>query len=132
MKVIFDSNVLLSAGLFPKGKAAETVNYAAAKHTVILTNTIIDEVERVVVRKFTEYKPVFERFFACLDYEYAYVPEETIRDSITTIDDPKDKHVLVSALFTGADILVTGDNHFFGKQHDGIKIMKPSEFLDRY
>ena len=132
MRVLFDSNVLLSAGLFPKGKVAEAVNYAASKHTIILTNTIIDEVKRVVENKFPESMTLFERFFASLKYEYGYVPEEAVRISQITIGDLKDKHVLVSATFTGADTLVTGDKHFFERKYEGIEILTPADFLKKY
>ena len=131
MRVLFDSNVLLSAGLFPNGKAAETVNYAAAKHKIVISNTIVDEVRRVVSAKFAEKMPLFERFFASFTYEYAYISQEIVASSAIEISDPKDKHVLVSATFANVDILITGDKHFFERKYEEIKVMTPSEFFGK-
>ena len=132
MKVIFDSNVLLSAGIFPNGKAAQVVDYVAAEYMIVLSNTIIDEVKRVVSVKFADRSPCFEKFLAKLTYEYAYVPEKAIEDSKLKISDPDDKHILVSAVFGGADVLITGDKHFFERKYDEIEILTPSDFMAKY
>ncbi|MCL2630409.1 MAG: putative toxin-antitoxin system toxin component, PIN family [Firmicutes bacterium] len=132
MKVIFDSNVLLSAGLFPNGGASQCVNYASEKFVIILTNTIIEEVKRVVERKFPKSLPLFERFFANLKYEYTYIPNEEIVTSKATISDQGDKHVLVSAIFAEAEVLITGDKHFFERVYDEVEVLSPSDFLAKY
>jgi len=132
VKVIFDSNVLLSAGIFPNGKAAKVVDYVAAQYTIVLSNTIIDEVKRVVNEKFAASLPCFEKFLAKLTYEYAYVPEKVILDSKLEISDPDDKHILVSAVFSGSDVLITGDKHFFERKYDEIEVLTPSDFMAKY
>ena len=44
--------------------------------------------------------------------------------------DPKDDHVLACAIYAGADYIITRDNDLLVlKEYNGIKIVKPEEFL---
>jgi putative PIN family toxin of toxin-antitoxin system len=132
MRILFDANVLISAGLFPDGKVANIVKYATSKYKIVLTNTIIDEVERVVCGKFAINVGAVERLLGNLTYELIYIPQETIDISKISIKDPKDKHVLVSAICSSADVLITGDKHFFERKYEEIEILTPADFLEKY
>jgi predicted nucleic acid-binding protein len=49
---MFDTNVLISAGLFPNGKMSQTVFAIAEKFDIVLSTRILDEFREVVARKF--------------------------------------------------------------------------------
>jgi putative PIN family toxin of toxin-antitoxin system len=129
---VLDANILLSAILFPQSAVAVLVNKIADKQEMVLSNTIIDEVTAVVLQKFPTKTGVWEEFLANIAYEYQYVPEAYVQGCTAEISDPKDKHVLATAIFTQADVIVTGDKHFFERTYEGIKILRPSEIADTY
>lgn len=52
MRIMFDTNVLISAGLFPNGKMSQTVFAIAEKFDIVLSTRILDEFREVVARKF--------------------------------------------------------------------------------
>jgi putative PIN family toxin of toxin-antitoxin system len=132
MRVVLDANILLSALLFPKSAVAELVGKIADKREMVLSNTIIDEATAVVTKKFPAKIGVWEDFLAGITYEYQYVPESYLQSCTAEISDPKDKHVLATAFFAQADVIVTGDKHFFERTYEGIKILHPSEIADKY
>jgi len=99
----------------------------ATKYQLVLTNSIIDEVKLVVSKKFSNRIADFENFFASLDFEYQHMPSGNFDD--IQIRDVNDKHIIASALFANADILVTGDEDFFEHSYEYLEILRPSEFL---
>lgn len=45
-------------------------------------------------------------------------------------EDPFDDHILACAVNSGADYIITRDNHLLNlKEYHGTKILKPTEFL---
>ena len=132
MKIVLDVNILLSALLFPKSIISDLVNKIAKEYNLILSNTIIDEMKAVVAKKFPSKTEVLGDFFARIAFDYQFIPESYLQNFKAEISDPKDKHVLASAFFTQAEIIITGDNHFFERAYEWIKIMRPYEFLIKY
>ena len=128
MRIVLDSNIYFSALVFPKSKVALLLETVSKKYTLILSNTIIDDLTNALRKKVPEVLPALETFFSRLTYEYQFVPLEYIQNLDVQISDPKDKQVLATAYFAEADIIITGDGHFFERTYDGLKIIKPSEF----
>ncbi len=49
---------------------------------------------------------------------------------IVVPDDPDDDAILATAVFGRADVIVSGDRHLLSlKEHDGIPIVRPIDFL---
>ena len=132
MKVLLDANVILSAVLFPKSAIAGLVKKTAALHTLVLSDTVIDEIKGVVKDKFPAKSNDLTALLAALVYEYQIIPANIIDKYDIQISDPDDKHVLASALFSQAAVLVTGDKHFFERKYDEIEILRPSDYLKKY
>ena len=130
MRVMVDSNVLISAGVFRSQAMADVMRTIAKSHKLVLTNTIIAEVMTVVNVKFPLKANDFGGYFAELDFEYQYIPQETVANM--PIRDEKDQHILASAKLAGVDILITGDNDFFEQNYDWVTVMRPAEFIQKF
>ena len=74
MRIMIDTNVLISAALFRNSKLAQSVIEVSEKHTVILCSQIIDELHEVFNRKFTDKLIALEIFLTELSYEMVYTP----------------------------------------------------------
>ncbi|MFZ7103756.1 MAG: PIN domain-containing protein [Peptococcaceae bacterium] len=58
MRIMIDTNVLLSALVFKSAKMADLLEYIAGKHTLLLCSYIIEEANAVITRKSSTYKAV--------------------------------------------------------------------------
>ena len=52
MRIMLDTNVLISALLFPGTKMDAMMNYIFTNHQLVLSSYVVDELKRVVKRKF--------------------------------------------------------------------------------
>lgn len=52
MRIMLDTNVLISALLFPGVKMDAMMNYIFTHHQLVLSSYVVDELKRVVKRKF--------------------------------------------------------------------------------
>ena len=62
MRVMIDTNVLVSALLFPSSQMSELLDKLIDEHEIVLCSHIIDELHRVFDDKFHHKKKVLERF----------------------------------------------------------------------
>ena len=130
MKIMFDSNILISAGVFKSKTILDIVRLIKTDgYTLVLSDTLIGETQRVIDSKLSRYKTNFTEFFKTLDYEVFKV-DETV-DCDIEIRDPGDKHVILSALQSGVDILITGDKDFYDRDYR-VRVMTPAVFLKQF
>ena len=132
MRVLIDSNVLISAALFPNSVPYRAYMKAAVYpyHGMICEQNV-DEVKRIFNKKFPHKKAALDAFLslALITLELVPIPTKTA-DAEEKIRDIKDRPILRAALQAKADILVTGDKDFL---ESGIKrpmIMTPGEFVN--
>jgi len=131
MRVMLDTNVLVSAIVFPNDRMDRLIFKASLDHQLVLSSYIIDELLEVTERKFpTKIKDV-DLFLTRLPYELVYTPKERKLD-IFTIRDIDDYPVLYSAIVEGVELFVTGDDDFMNVEIEKPEIITPSEFLLRY
>jgi putative PIN family toxin of toxin-antitoxin system len=131
-RVVFDTNVLVSATLRPQGTTAGLLTLAAeGKVMLVLSPAILEETAEVLERLGLEKAQVQEALDALRDLAEIVKPTMTLH--IITAD-PDDDRILECAVAGKVQVLVTGD-----KQHlrpmgtfQGIEIWTPREFLDRY
>jgi putative PIN family toxin of toxin-antitoxin system len=132
MTVMLDTNILVSAGLFPNSRLAALAVRIAEEYQVVLSSHIIDELREVVEQKFPDRKHVLERFLRHLSYELAYTPEDIDDDIYPKIRDKRDYPILASAIIADVDIFITGDKDFGGLDLERPEIMKISQFEKKY
>ena len=123
MKVFVDTNIIISAILFPKGKVAIVLSHILAKHTVVISSYTKDECFEVFRRKFPTKLDLLEDFFINAGFEIYKSSSQYDTAKFPEIRDAKDLPILASAILSDADILLTGDKDF-----DDIKISKPLIF----
>lgn len=123
MKVFIGTNVLISAILFPNGKVAEVFSYLVKTHDLIISNYSVKECEAVFDRKFPTKIKILRDFLSGLSFEMFETPQVIDSKKYPKIRDEKDLPILVSAILSGADILITGDKDF-----ENIAIQKPLIF----
>ena len=133
MRVLIDTNVLISAALSASGVPYHAYVKAASypNHGLICEQNV-DEMKRVFNKKFPMRLAALDRFLstALLTLELVPVPvDEDVSES--QIRDVKDRPILRAALMAKADILVTGDKDFLESGLEHPEIMAPAEFLER-
>ena len=132
MKVMLDTNILISAALFPKGKAA----VALAKALIppfepLICDYILDEFKSKMTEKFPENVRDMEVFldsFLRL-VETVKVPERLVSEE-KKIRDPKDRPILRAAINEGVDLFLTGDKDFLDSSINDPRIISVSDFLE--
>lgn len=56
MRIMIDTNILVSAIFFPKSQVAQVLTFIMQNHTVVLSSYVLDELISVTKRKFPEKK----------------------------------------------------------------------------
>lgn len=132
MKVVFDTNVLISALLWPDGSPAIAVAIARqGRIRSLVSLSILEEFRRILLEKFKFEFAVVETAVQIL-VEHSEVIQP--RHAVQVIKaDPPDNRILECAADGRADVLVTGDNHLLALEtFQKIPILTPRMFLDRF
>lgn len=131
MRVLIDTNVLISAALSANGVPYQAYVKAATypNHGLICEQNV-DEMKRIFNKKFPNRLTALDRFLSVALLTMELVPIPTDEDvAELQIRDVKDRPILRAAIEAGADILLTGDKDFL---ESGLKkpvIMTPVEFV---
>ena len=135
MKIVLDTNVVVSATINPKGPPAEIIR-AWRSHSFrwVTSLALLDELERTLL------SPRIESYSCWSNDEIADFlstvrqateissPNRRI-DVITS--DPADNRVLEAAGAAAADVIVSGDHHLLAlKEWQGIRVLSPADFTE--
>ena len=131
MRVMLDTNILVSAIIFPNERMNSLIYKATIEHRLVLSSYIIDELLEVVERKFSDKMKSVDLFLTRLPYELVYTPKE-LNNELFNIDDTSDYPVLYSAITEDVDLFVTGDSDFDNVEIGRPEIITPSKFLEKY
>ena len=128
MKVVIDTNVLVSALLKPHSKPAIILNLViSGKHIPCFDSRIFDEYERVLSRKkFGFDASLVDLFLHYLEKTGIFV---TPAHPNFSLPDPFDIPFYEVAISTDAVIITGNKKHF---PVDNIDVFSPSEFLEKY
>ncbi len=130
LRVVLDTNVLLSALLFPGGPPDQVFGHVRRQALdLYLSPFILDEFRRVLLIKFQHSEREAKARVAYL-LQFAHMVEPQERLSVITAKED-DNRILECAVAAQADYLVTGDKaHLLPlKRFRGIEIVSPGEFL---
>jgi len=125
VKVLIDSNVLISAVYNPSSKPARAVRDVCENHELLLCDNIVEECYDVIGRKFPQHIPVLDELLATLRYSSIVAP----RSSSVQIEDSRDAPILDAAVIGNADIIISGDNHFLSLELGRPKVLTPAQYL---
>jgi putative PIN family toxin of toxin-antitoxin system len=126
MRVLIDTNILLSAMWFKNSKLARTLLYVADNHELVLCDDNIAEMRDVINRKTPDVLEAAEIFLAELPHEL--IP--TVEDSEVLIRDLKDQPILNAAIANNIDVILTGDKDFLCLNLEKPKPMTVAQFLE--
>lgn len=132
MRVVFDTNVLISALLWPRRAPASAVGLARhGRVRSLVSKPLLDEFRQVLQEKLRFEPGVVERAIEILvDHSETIEPRHALH---VVKADPDDDRVLECALEGKADIIVTGDRHLLAlKSFQGIPIITIREFLEQF
>jgi putative PIN family toxin of toxin-antitoxin system len=128
MRIMTDTNILISAILFPSSKAKRILERIVVEHQLVLCSYIIDELHRVFERKFWNKIEVLEPFLSELSFELVYTPKRFATDDYPSIRDRNDLPILVSAILSDIDIFITGDKDFHAVDIEKPQIVTLKDF----
>lgn len=131
MRIMLDTNVLISALLFPGAKMDAMMEYIFTNHQLVLSSYVVDELKSVVRRKFPGKEVAINKLLMMMSFEYVYTPG-TMVSGLFDIRDVKDYPVLYTAIIEDVDILVTGDKDFSDIEIEKPEIMSPTQFIERF
>ncbi len=126
MKILVDTNILISALLFPNSKPAKALIYVSEKHDMVLCDRNLYELRDVLKRKAPKVLPDAEVLLAELSYEL--IPATYCIGSF--IRDAKDKPILDAAILADVDIILTGDKDFLSLDMEHPKCMTVVQFFE--
>jgi len=132
MRVMLDTNVLVSLLVFNSPEFEKLLEQACLKHTLVLSSYIIEELYEVIERKFPGKAPVVDVFLSRIPFEIERTPEQLPQHNLFKIRDPEDEKVLYSAFSANVDVFITGDKDFTDIHLKKPKIMTPAQFLQKY
>lgn len=132
MKVLIDTNILISAALSNNGLPYQAFVKAVSypNHGVICEQNI-DEMRRIFNRKFPAKIQALESFLSLALLTLEIVPTPIEEQEIESkIRDINDRPILRAAISAGADILLTGDKDFIESEILNPKVMTATEFVN--
>lgn len=132
MKIVLDTNVLVSGLLTPFGTSGEIVRMVSAGILIVQYDSrILSEYREVL------YRPKFQFNHEWIDLLLDYirksgqsVPAGPLKNRLP---DPDDEPFLEIAVAGRTACLITGNKaHYPPKAREGIKVLSPSEFISYY
>jgi putative PIN family toxin of toxin-antitoxin system len=131
MRILVDTNIIISAGLFPESYVGKVLKHIVQNHNLILCQYVLDELEDVFQRKFANRIEYLNKFVRDLKYELINVKIMDY-EKYPQIRDKNDIELLASTIETDADIFLTGDKDFDEIRITKPKIMKPRNYIEEY
>lgn len=128
MRIMTDTNILVSAILFPNSIAKKVLERILIEHQLVLCSYIIDELHQVFERKFRNKIDILEQFLLELSFELIYTPKKIEPSEYPSIRDKNDLPILVSAILSDIDIFITGDEDFHTVDIDKPQIITLKDF----
>lgn len=131
MRVLVDTNVLISAALSSEGVPFQAyVKAVSTPNRGLICEQNVDEMKRIFQKKFPAKLPALDEFLstALLTMELVPIPTDEA-ETENQIRDVKDRPILRAAIHANADVLLTGDKDFLESSLTHPAIMTPAEFL---
>ncbi|WP_446744345.1 putative toxin-antitoxin system toxin component, PIN family [Silvibacterium acidisoli] len=129
MIVVLDTNVLIPALVFSKGKGTvyQAVKRALEADTLAIGTELEEELTHVLERSFNWTREQTARILPAL---FGNAIRVELRGSVDICRDPDDNKVLECAESASASLLVTGDKDLLTLgEYAGIRIVTPAEYL---
>lgn len=131
MRVLIDTNVLISAALNPNSVPSQAYQKAASyPNRGLICEQNVSELKRIFYKKFPHRMSALDQFLSTVLITLELVPSPSDELAVEAlIRDHKDRPILRAAIEARADILLTGDKDFLESGVEHPLIMTPAEFV---
>ena len=129
MRVVFDTNIFISALVIPGGLAEKAVSrIIEGRDELVISPDIIKEVLSVLSSKFGREREALSHVAVILlELGKLVRPDQRVR----VFRDEPDNRILECAVFGKADLIVTGDKEMLRlKEYMGVKIASLRDYLE--
>lgn len=132
MKIVLDTNVIVSGLLTPFGSSGEIVRLIAGGNLILQYDSrILHEYHEVLNRPKFQFDK--DHIDALVDYIQKNGQAVAAGPLNQPLPDPDDAPFLEVAIEGKADFLVTGNKAHYPKQfREGVKVVSPAECIDLY
>ena len=129
MRVVFDTNIFISAFVIPGSLAEKAIlKVIEGEDSLLISKDIIHEVLSVLSLKFGRDREALSHVAVTLT-ELAEMVKPGKRVKI--LRDEPDNRILECAIYGEADLLVTGDKEILQqREYKGVKIVSLKEYLE--
>lgn len=131
MRVMLDTNILISAFIFKSKNIFMLIEKLSRNHKVVISSYCIKELKEVVKKKFKVDISKVDEFLESFPFEKVNSPQ-MVDKKLFEIRDEDDYIILHTAIIENVDIFITGDKDFENVKVDKPKIMTIKEFLNQY
>lgn len=132
MRVILDTNVLLSAILKTASTPGAVVRLVTAKHVMLTSAETQEELRRVLTKPYFQ-RITTDRIKRNVEAMFAASELVIITATVAACRDPMDDKFLELALNGQANIIISGDKDLLAMTaYRGTRIITPAEFLSTY
>jgi len=128
MRVMIDTNVFMSALMFPESTPSTAMLLVAEKHVMVLSDYIIGEIREKTSLKRPDLLSALDELLDALEYEIE--AESSAQDA--PISDPKDAPILSAAISADVDVIISGDKHFKNLTLETPRVLSPADFVLKY
>ena len=131
MKVMLDTNILISAFVFKSKKMNELIYKLSKEHEIIICSYTVQELKELIDTKFKVSQKDLDEFLKIFPFNLVYSPT-SVDNKLFNIRDKDDYIILHTAIIEDVDIFITGDKDFDDIDIDKPEIMNATEFLEKY
>jgi putative PIN family toxin of toxin-antitoxin system len=138
MRLVLDTNVLISGLLYPGGPPSRLVKaWRAGAFDLVISDFVIDELTRIWTHLASRLKASPNDLADFIDTiglraELLRIDATMLAQASTAgLRDPDDLPVLALLIGSGADYLITGDKDLLALA-DAYPILAPADFVDRF
>lgn len=133
MRLVFDTNIIISAMLFEGSKPSKAFGVSIKQGVILFSSSTLSELEDVLWRKkFDPYISHEERKQFLSSFILHSRPVE-INETITECRDPRDNKFLELAVCGKADFIISGDEDLLIlNPFRNIQILTPHNFINLY
>lgn len=131
MRVMLDTNILISAFVFKSATINEVIRKLSEEHEIVIASYCIEELKEVVSKKFKVELNKVDKFLKNFPFDLVYSPTNT-EEKLFEIRDEYDYIILHTAIIENVDVLITGDKDFKDVKIKQPEILTAREFLEKY
>lgn len=130
MRIVIDTNILVSFAIRPNPVFERLFDLIAAQHVMLISEETAAELLDVLTReKFRKYLPL-DQSLDYIEWYIALAEQVAITHSFAACRDPRDDKFLSLAVSGRADCIVAGDRDLLDMAaFDGIPIYRPADFI---